>query len=200
MPSIDLDLETTALVLVDLNNGLLSVDMQPHSAETVLGNGVALAQAFRAQGCTVVLTTTALPAPPTERVRPVPPGPAERDMSALAKVATVPDWHVLADDLDLQPGDVVIRKPTWSAFFATDLDLQLRRRGIRTLVLGGVATNFGVEGTGRDARALGYGVILAEDAARALTAEEHAASVTYSFPMMGRVRSTADLVAAVSAI
>jgi nicotinamidase-related amidase len=171
--------------------------MAPHSAETVVANTTQLADAFREQGATVVLTGPALPPPPNVRAQAqVPPG-IERDMSPLAKVMSVPNWSAIAEGVGPKDGDIVIKKSTWSAFFGTDLDLQLRRRGVRTLVVGGIATNFGVESTARDARAHGYAVVLAEDAARAITREEHEHSIAYTFPMLGRVRSTADIVAAV---
>jgi nicotinamidase-related amidase len=44
-----------------------------------------------------------------------------------------------------------VTKHQWGAFYGTDLDVQLRRRGIQTIVLGGVATNIGVESTARQA-------------------------------------------------
>ena len=46
--------------------------------------------------------------------------------------------------------DIVVTKRQWSAFYGTELDLQLRRRNIDTLIVGGVMTNFGVESTARD--------------------------------------------------
>ena len=52
-------------------------------------------------------------------------------------------WADLAEGL-AQPSDILITKRHWGAFHGTELDLQLRRRGTRTIVLGGIATNFGV--------------------------------------------------------
>jgi nicotinamidase-related amidase len=66
----------------------------------------------------------------------------------------------------------------------------LRRRGIRTIVIGGIATNFGVESTARDAYERGYGQIFAEDAMSSVSAEGHAVTVKLVFPRIGRVRST----------
>ncbi len=107
-----------------------------------------------------------------------------------------PDWTELIPELDRQPGDVVILKRQWGAFYGTDLDLQLRRRGLTTIVLCGIATEFGVESTARDAYELGYELIFAEDAMTGLNAESHANSVERIFPRIGRVRSTEEIVAA----
>ena len=85
------------------------------------------------------------------------------------------------------------------AFYGTDLDLQLRRRGLKTIVLCGIATEFGVESTARDAYERGYEQVFAEDAMTGRSAEGHANSITHIFPRMGRVRSTEEIVAALGA-
>ena len=59
-----------------------------------------------------------------------------------------PDWAEIIPELGPEPGDFVITKRQWGAFYGTDLDLQLRRRNIDTIVLCGIATNFGVESAG----------------------------------------------------
>ena len=51
--------------------------------------------------------------------------------------------------MGIKPGDFVITKHQWGAFYGTELDLEFRRRGITTMVLRGIATNFGVESTAR---------------------------------------------------
>jgi nicotinamidase-related amidase len=200
MPSVTLDTSSTALVLVDFFNGLLGIEMHPYTGEQILDNAIALADAFREREALTVLTVGAANPPVGGSYVSAPPASVfERDMSPLAGVAKVPDWQAFPDKLGPKPGDHVLRKFTWSAFFGTDLDFQLRRRGVQTVVLGGIATNFGAEGTGRDARALGYSVIFVEDAMRAITDEEHQHSVRYTLPMIGRVRSTHEVLAALGA-
>jgi nicotinamidase-related amidase len=104
----------------------------------------------------------------------------------------------LIPELDRQPGDIVILKRQWGAFYGTDLDLQLRRRGLTTIILCGIATEFGVESTARDAYERGFELIFAEDAMTGSSAESHANSVERIFPRMGRVRSTKQTIAALS--
>ena len=60
-------------------------------------------------------------------------------------------------------------------------------------VLGGIATNFGVESTARDAAGLGFDVVLVQDAATSLSAEAHRNSVETIFPRLGRVRRADQL-------
>jgi nicotinamidase-related amidase len=113
-----------------------------------------------------------------------------------AATAPSPDWSDLIPELDRQPGDLVIFKRQWGAFYGTDLDLQLRRRGLATIVLCGIATEFGVESTARDAYERGYEQVFAGDAMTGLNAESHANAVERIFPRMGRVRRTEEIIAA----
>lgn len=82
------------------------------------------------------------------------------------------------------------------AFYGTDTELQLRRRGIDTIILCGISTNIGVESTARNAWELGFNLILVEDACSAATAEQHLSSMTHIFPRIARVRSTEEVLAA----
>jgi ureidoacrylate peracid hydrolase len=73
----------------------------------------------------------------------------------------------IVDELAPQPGDLVIVKTRYSGFARTDLDAELRSRGIRYLLFTGIATNVCVESTLRDAFFLDYWPILIADAAMA---------------------------------
>jgi nicotinamidase-related amidase len=66
-----------------------------------------------------------------------------------------------------------------SLFVDTPLDLRLKARGIKTIVLAGVATDIGLEFTARHAMASGYYSVIAEDAAGAYTEEAHARSIAF---------------------
>jgi nicotinamidase-related amidase len=80
-----------------------------------------------------------------------------------------------------------------AAFYGTELDLRLRRRGVDTILLVGISTNVGVESTARDA----YEQVFVEDAMAARSPDEHANTVHTVFPRIGRVRSTAQVLAAI---
>jgi nicotinamidase-related amidase len=192
------DIATSALVLVDITKGFLRMPIFGNEGDVVLSNAIALAEAFRANNSLVVLTANA--------GRPGGPGvqgkagalvgapmPIERDMSMIMTAAREPGFGDLPEELGPQPTDFFVRKHSWGAFFATDLDLQLRRVGVKTLVIGGIASNFGAETTAREARAHGYNVIFVVDVMRALTEEEHQHSVKYTFPMIGQVKTAQDV-------
>jgi nicotinamidase-related amidase len=108
-----------------------------------------------------------------------------------------PEASELVPELNVQTGDVVVTKRQWGAFYGTDLEQQLRRRQIRTLVMGGIATNIGVESTARAAHDRGYELVFAEDAMSSVSAEAHQFALSTIFPRMGRVRSTEQVLAAI---
>ncbi|MDR5856848.1 isochorismatase family protein [Caballeronia sp. LZ062] len=73
------------------------------------------------------------------------------------------------------------REAQWGAFYGTELDVQLRRRGNRTIGLGGIATHIGMESTARDAYARGYQQTFAEDAMSDLHAETRGSTCRHIF-------------------
>jgi nicotinamidase-related amidase len=74
------------------------------------------------------------------------------------------------------------------------LDLLLRNRGIRTVVLSGLATNWVVESTARDANNRGYAVWTLSDCCNSSSQEAHAYCLTNSLPMLGVVCDSAAYV------
>ncbi|HJV43369.1 cysteine hydrolase [Caulobacter sp.] len=76
-----------------------------------------------------------------------------------------------------RPGDLVIRKTRYSAFWSTDLDARLKALGVDTLVLAGLTTECCVDGTARDAFNLDYQVFVAADACAAYEPDLHAGAL-----------------------
>lgn len=106
--------------------------------------------------------------------------------------------YALVDRLKPQPGDIVIPKPRYSAFFNTALDSMLRARGIRNLAFCGIATNVCVESTLRDGYHLEYFGVLLEDAThQAGPAFLQEASVYNVEKFFGWVSNTADFCGAI---
>jgi nicotinamidase-related amidase len=103
------------------------------------------------------------------------------------------DWADIVPELGPKESDFVITKHQWGAFYGTELDLQLRRRGITTIILCGISTDIGVESTARFAYEFGYNQIFAEDAMTATSEEEHNFTVTKTFPRIGLVRKTEEI-------
>lgn len=189
MNNISIDKTKTALVVIDLQKGIASRQTAPHTADIVIKNTAMLADAFRKANMSVFLV----------RVK---PSPDRKDMLHPVTDTTIqmptppPDWAEIVPELGPKPEDFVITKHQWGAFYGTELDLELRRRGLTTIVLCGIATNFGVESTARFAYEYGYHQIFAEDATSALAAEDHAFAIAKIFPRIGLVRSTEEILAA----
>jgi len=184
-----LESRSTALVLIDLQAGIAALPVQPYSAADVLANARTLADRFRALDALVVLVKVAFPGAPGG-LRPI------TDAGQAPPAAEPAGWTDLCPEIGAQESDVVITKRQWGAFYGTELDLQLRRRGIETIVLGGIATHVGVESTARAAFEHGYQQIFVEDAMSDLHADTHESTFRYVFPRVGRIRSTEQVIAA----
>ncbi len=184
---IQLDPQRSALVLIDLQQGIVSEPVAPHSADAGVASGKALAARFRAPGGPVVLVRVAFAADYADALRQPVDKPMVRPDGGLPQ-----QWNTLVDGLQ-QPGDIVVTKKQWGAFYGTELDLQLRRRSIDSIVLGGIATNFGVESTARQAWELGYGVVVAEDACTSVLADLHAMTIGHVLPRISRIARSDDI-------
>ena len=154
-----LDPLSTALVIVDLQHGIVDLPLMPHAASDVVTRSVELGRALHLAGGTVALVNVAYSAGFVDR----PQGLVDEPLR-LPPTGLPMGWSELLPEVADLPATVRVTKRQHSAFFGTELDLQLRRRRIETVLVTGLATNFGVEGTARDAYALNYGVIIASDA------------------------------------
>jgi nicotinamidase-related amidase len=193
MDPLGLDPATTALVLIDLQRGIVARETAPHAAADVVARAASLARRFREVGALVVLVRVAFS--PDGRDRLAPPADAAGWGGAVA-----PDFSELMPELGASASDLVVTKRQWGAFYGTELDLVLRRRRIRTIVLGGISTNFGVESTARDAYERGYEQVFVEDAMAGPSADAHRFVVGTIFPRIGRVRSTGQVLAALGEV
>ena len=191
MPARPLELEPahTALVVIDLQKGIVAMPAEPHSTATVVAKAALLADECRSRGIFVVLVHVGPSPDGRDALVPIVDEPARRQ-------APAPGWDELLPELGPRSGDHVVRKRQWGAFYGTDLDLQLRRRQVGSILLCGISTNVGVESTARDAYERGYQQIFVEDACAARSAEEHAFTFRTVFPRLGRVRSTQEVVTA----
>ena len=177
----------TALVVIDLQGGVVGAPTQPYSGPEVVTRTVGLADAFRAAGLPVVLVRVSFADDGADAV----PGRTEQRRPGGA--ARPEGWDVVVDELAGHPGDIHVVKRNWGAFHGTDLDVQLRRRGVTQIVLTGIATSIGVESTARAAHEHGYHVTLATDAMSDLDAVSHAHSIERIFPRLGETGTSAEI-------
>jgi nicotinamidase-related amidase len=187
MEPLSIDTDTTALVLIDLQQGIVGLPVAPRTGAEVVANALLLLERFRTLRSTVVLVRVGFL------------GEKDRlDLPVDTPAPGRPGRGDLLPEIGPKEGDIVITKRQWGAFYGTELDLQLRRRGVRTIVIGGIATNFGVESTARDAYERGYAQIFAEDAMSSVSSEAHEMTRKFVFPRIGRVRSTGEILQALA--
>ena len=181
MPLTTLD-NTVALVVIDLQKGVVGMPTV-HPVADIVRQAADLAAAFRQLELPVVLVNVTGGAP----------GRTDANRAGQTTAERPAGWDVLVDELDAQPGDLLVTKRTWGAFQDTSLDADLRRLGVTQVVLTGVATSAGVESTARHAHELGYHVVLVTDAMTDGSLEVHRNSVERIFPRIGETATTSDV-------
>lgn len=182
--SLNINPEKTALVLIDLQKGIVGRDTKPYSASSVVNNAKSLVEKFREKGMFICFVHVDFAGGLPVKV--------ESD-SSMVRGNLPQGWAEFVPELGVKDDDFVVTKRQWGAFHGTELEPQLRRRKIDTIVLGGIATTYGVESTARFAYEYGFNQIFAEDAMTDMSEEAHRVSVEYVLKRMGRVRSTSEI-------
>lgn len=195
----------TALVLIDLQRGIVAQPAVPYSGTDVVARGKELADAFRSHGLPVVLVNLDFSpdfadAPQgRDDEMPDPADAADGDSDGEDGSGGFPaDFAFIVDELGAQDGDIRVTKHQWGAFHGTDLDTQLRRRGVTQIVLAGLVTSRGVDTTAREAYAHNYSVAFAVDAMADRGIEVHENAVERIFPQIGQRATTAEVLEALA--
>lgn len=185
----------TALVVIDLQDGIVKMKMV-HPGADIVKKSARLVAAFREAGLPIVIVNVVPFGAPSGQVRTQAPGmpkdaaaqkQARESMEAAGFFSIVPE-------LGSRPDDIYVTKKTWNAFYDTDLEQQLKRLGVTNIVLCGIATSIGVEGTARAAYERGFNVSFAEDAMTDPVASAHENSLRTIFPRLGEIGSTEAIV------
>lgn len=133
----------TALLVIDVQQGLCEGEHNAFESQQVIGRINTVTEKARAAGAVVVFI--------------------QHESESGFMAAGSREWQI-ADGLHLEPADLCIRKTTPDAFNRTELHEVLKEHGINDLVICGMQTEFCVDTTTRRALALGYPVVLVEDA------------------------------------
>ena len=170
----------TALIVVDLQRGIVD-SPSIHAVGDIVERSSMLAATFRRHRLPVALVNVDGGAP----------GRTERPRAG----GSFPNgWTALIPELDRQPEDIAVTKRTWGAFASTDIESQLRSRGVTQVVIAGIATGTGVESTARQAYEAGFNVTLATDAMTDPRPEAHDYSIANVFPRLGESGSTQAII------
>ncbi len=127
MPLTSLD-PHTALIVIDLQKGIVNGNFI-HPIGDIIDRTRALIDVFRAKNLPVVLVNVA--------GRP----PGRTEQGPRSNLSFSEGWTDLLPQLDRQPSDIVVTKRSWGAFATTDLEGQLKARGVTQVVVTGVATS-----------------------------------------------------------
>jgi ureidoacrylate peracid hydrolase len=194
-----IDAARAALVVVDMQNHFVAEGFPAEVplAREIVPNINRLAAAMRAAGGSVVwIQTTATGALEQWGNHHKYMLTPERAKTRLASLDETAEGFKLFPALEPLPSDLYVKKVKYSAFIAgsSDIDAQLKRRGIDTVIITGTATNVCCESTARDAMMLDYRVIMLSDGCAAWTDEEHAATLNTVMLFFGDVTSTDDAI------
>ena len=187
-----MDPKTTALVLIEYQNDFVKPGGAQHDAvkgvmasTAMLANSLALVEAARARGVTILLVPIAfadgypeIPAEPYGILAGVKASQAFRKGSWGAEII---------DELQPQAGDIVVEgKRGLDAFASTNIDFILRQRGMTHVAIAGFLTNCCVESTMRSAYERGFQVVTVTDCCATLSEEEQRMAIEKDFTMFSR--------------
>jgi ureidoacrylate peracid hydrolase len=188
-----------ALLVVDMQNYFVAEGFAAEipAARDIVPNINRIAKALRSAGGSAVwIQTTAAGALEhwgNHHKYMLTPKRSERRLTELDESH---EGFKLYPKLETSPNDLRVKKLKYSAFIAgsSDIDAQLKNRGIETLLIAGTATNVCCESTARDAMMLDYRVIMLSDGNATLTDEEHAATLDNFLMFFGDVMTTDEAV------
>ncbi len=180
MPLTTLD-PNTALIVIDLQKGLVNGSFI-HPIDEVIDRTRALIDVFRVKNLPAVLVNVAGRAP------------GRTEQGPRSSLSFSEGWKDLLPQLAQQSSDIVVTKRSWGAFATTDLERQLKARGVTQVVVTGVATSGGVEATARQAYEQGFNVTLALDAMTDIREVAHEYSIRNVFPRVGETGSTQEII------
>jgi ureidoacrylate peracid hydrolase len=195
-----IDASRTALVVIDMQNYFVTEGFPAEvpEAREIVPNINRMAKALRAAGGTVVwIQTTAVGALEQWGNHHKHMLTPDRAQKRLAQLDESHDGFKIYPKLEVLPADLRIKKVKYSAFIpgSSDIDAQMKARGIETLLITGTVTNVCCESTARDAMMFDYRVAMLSDGNASLTDEEHAASLNNFLVFFGDVMTTDDAIA-----
>jgi biuret amidohydrolase len=194
-PVFDLKLDQCALLVIDMQNDFIlpGAPLEGWNCMAIVPKIAELVLFFRAHGQPVIWTKHIHQLNDIGILAPMWPATGP-DSRTKALVKGTPGVEIV-DALPAPAEDeLVIEKHRYSAFYQTNLELNLRTMDVNTLLITGVHTNICCESTARDGFIRDYQIMSVSDAQTAITRELHEAALISTLVAFGRVAETAQVI------
>lgn len=186
-----INLKKTALVVIDMQENIVTNELSPNSSELIIKNTNKLIDFLKEKIGLIVLVNA---------------GATSKNSKDWPSVINDENFRVNFDPegLKLVINDpkteniVHITKHNWGAFYGTDLDLNLRRREIDTIILTGVLTSIGVDTTAREAYSHDYNQLIISDAISDIDSTLHEEIITKILPKIAKIVTTEKFISEIN--
>jgi ureidoacrylate peracid hydrolase len=195
----------TGLILFDALNGYLHPDnpakLQFLAERNILANLQRLLAGARDAGLTTFYPSGAHAPDGSDSVDRLTDTDMDLSPGGNAEKPIRPHFHKGSRDAEVAPelapaqGDILVPKQRWSSFFQTNLELQLRVRGLDTVVIAGGSTDVGIASTVFAARDLDYAIVVVRDACYSTRGSNNEFFMDRVFPRMARVMTVDQAIA-----
>ena len=196
--TIKLDPKKCAVILIDMINAVVKGSGPPYTTpparEAVVKNSQKLLAHCRSVGTPLIFLTTHRRADNADAPRTISDIGGGGGAAMLAGTPAVQ----FIDELQPQPEDYVLVKSRFTAFHGTNLDGVLSALGTETILVGGISTQRSVEGTARDAKNRDLQCVVVSDCCTAGELDVHEMTIKHVLPLLVRVRTADETIAALS--
>ena len=197
--ALKLEPKSTALILIDMINAVAKGGNEPPydvppNRQAVIDNFVRLVAHCRAVGTPIIYITTYRRPDNSDAPK------TAADVGGGGGVPMLEGTRAVEviDELEPQPGDYIVVKPRFSAYYGTNMEGILNSLGTETILVGGISTQRSVEGTARDAKNRDTQCVVVSDCCTAGEQDVHQMTIDHVLPLLVRVRNTDEVIAALS--
>ena len=194
-----LDPKTSAVILIDMINAVAKGGNEPPynvppNRQGVIDSFVRLVAHCRESGTPLIYITTYRRPDNSDAPKTI------ADVGGGGGVPMLEGTRAVEviDELAPRPGDYIVVKPRFSAYYGTNLEGILKGLGTETILVGGISTQRSVEGTARDAKNRDMQCVVVSDCCTAGEEDVHEMTIKHVLPLLVRVRNTDEVIAALS--